>query len=125
MYVLQYRSETQPVKEKDVISLERNDEKMVWWMSDVRPGDKISAGKLKNRLKLNRMREYLGDRRLQWFSHLERTEENAWSSNYKLMDVLQECDLENHAWNDVIGRDLKKRDFSKGLVKTEIAIYLL
>ena len=41
------------------------------------------------------------------------------------MDVLQECDLENHAWNDVIGRDLKKRDFSKGLVKTEIAIYLL
>ena len=94
-------------------------------MSDVRPGDKISAGKLKNRLKLNRMREYLGDRRLQWFSHLERTEENAWSSNYKLMDVLQECDLENHAWNDVIGRDLKKRDFSKGLVKTEIAIYLL
>ena len=125
MYVLRYRNETQLVKEKDVISLERNDEKMVWWMSDVRPGDKISAGKLKNRLKLNRMREYLGDRRLQWFSHLERTEENAWSSNYKLMDVLQECDLENHAWNDVIGRDLKKRDFSKGLVKTEIAIYLL
>ena len=47
-----------------MISLERNDEKMVWWMSDVRPEDKISAGKLKNRLKLNHMREYLGDRRL-------------------------------------------------------------
>lgn len=41
------------------------------------------------------------------------------------MDVLQECHPENHAWNDVIGRDLKKRDFSKDLVKTEIAIYLL
>ena len=94
-------------------------------MSDVRSEDKISAGELKNRLKLNRIREYLGDRRLQWFSHLERTEENAWSSNYKLMHVLKECDLENQAWNDVIGRDLKNRDFSKDLVKTEIARCLL
>ena len=32
-------------------------------------------------LKLRSIKECLQDRRLQWFGHLERTEETAWSSN--------------------------------------------
>ena len=45
---------------------------MVGWMCNVRLEDRISAEKLRTRLKLNSMREYLHDRRLQWFGHLEK-----------------------------------------------------
>ena len=46
--------------------------RVVGWMCNVRLEDRISAEKLRTRLKLNSMREYLHDRRLQWFGHLEK-----------------------------------------------------
>lgn len=55
---------------KDVIRLDRNDAKKV--------EDRISAGELRIRLKLNNMREYLMDRRLQLLDHLKIMEQSAW-----------------------------------------------
>ena len=63
-------SQTLPVKEDDVIQLERNDTMVVRWMRKVRPKDKISAGETQNMLSLNILRECLHNR-LQWFCHLE------------------------------------------------------
>ena len=40
-------------------------------------GLRIGLSKVKTRLKLNSTRKYLQDRRLQWFGHLEKIEENA------------------------------------------------
>ena len=51
-------------------------------MFNVRPGDRISAEKLGTRLTLKNMREYLKDRRLQWFGHLER-----WKNMFGLVNV--------------------------------------
>lgn len=55
---------------KDAIRLDRNDAKKV--------EDRISAGELRIRLKLNNMREYLMDRRLQLLDHLKIMEQSAW-----------------------------------------------
>ena len=63
-------SQTLPVKEDDVIQLERNDTMVVRWMRKVRPKGKISAGETQNMLSLNILRECLHNR-LQWFCHLE------------------------------------------------------
>ena len=41
--VIIYGSETYPVKEEDVIRPERDDPKMVRWMCNVRPEDRISG----------------------------------------------------------------------------------
>ena len=41
-------------------------------MCNVTPEDRISAKELSNRLKLNSMREWSQDRRLQWFSHVKK-----------------------------------------------------
>ena len=41
-------SETRPVKEEDVIRLERNDAILVRWMCNVKPEDKISEEELRN-----------------------------------------------------------------------------
>ena len=63
-----------------MIRLERSDARIVKWMFSVRPEDRISAKELKTRLKLNDMMKCMQDGILQWFGHLERMEDNAWSS---------------------------------------------
>ena len=66
-----YGSETGPLEE-DVIRLERNGERMLRLICNVRPEDRLTANELRFRLKLNSLWEYLQDRRLRWFGHLER-----------------------------------------------------
>ena len=61
-----YGSGTFPVKKDNVIRLDRNDTRMVGWMCNIRPEDTTSE--LRTRLKLNRMREDLQKKRLQWFT---------------------------------------------------------
>ena len=50
-----------------MIRLERNDARMVLRICNVRPEERVSA-ELRISMKLNSMREYLQDRRLQWFT---------------------------------------------------------
>ena len=73
--IMIYGSETSPVKEENLIRLDRNDARMGRWMFNVGPKDRISAEKLRIRLRSNSSRECLQDRRLQWFGLLERMEE--------------------------------------------------
>ena len=67
-----YGSETSPVKEKEKIRLERNNSRTGRLMLSVGPKDRIFAEKLRIRQRSNRMRERLQDRRLQWYSFLEK-----------------------------------------------------
>lgn len=55
--VVIYGIDTLPVKEKYVISLERNDPVMVRWIFNVSPEDRISEEELSIRLKFESMRE--------------------------------------------------------------------
>ena len=55
--VMIYGIDTLPVKEKYVISLERNDPVMVRWIFNVSPEDRISEEELSIRLKFESMRE--------------------------------------------------------------------
>ena len=53
-----HQSETWPVKVEDVIKLGRNDPRIVRWMCNVRPENRISDEELRTRLKLKIMRVY-------------------------------------------------------------------
>ena len=103
-------NETWPVKEEDVIRLKRSDARMVIWISNGRPDDRISAEELRTRLKLKNMREYLWDRKLQWFGHLESMEESAWSSKCRTFKSSGSflSGQPGKTWNEVIRSDLKK-----------------
>ena len=58
-------------KEKNVIRMKQG-----WFdICSVRPDIKISSKELRTRLKLNSMKEYLQNGRLQWLDYLERMEE--------------------------------------------------
>ena len=52
------------VKEEELIRLGKNDARTFRWTCNIRPGDKISAEKLRIRQKLNSMVECLQDGRL-------------------------------------------------------------
>ena len=71
-----YEREIWPVKEEDVIRLERDDVRMVRWMCSDRLEYKISAEELRTRLKLKSMKECSQDTRLEWFGHLEKIGES-------------------------------------------------
>ena len=75
--IMLYASETWPVKEEDLIRLEKNDARIVRWVCNVRSEDSISAEELRTRLKLKSTRECFQNRRLQWSDHLERMAESA------------------------------------------------
>ena len=92
--VMHYVSGTCPVKEEDVIRLERNDARITRSMCNITPQDMISAEELTIRQKLKSMREFLQDRRLQRFGHLKRMEESAQSSTCRTCKVAV-------VWNEV------------------------
>ena len=99
-----YESETCHVKEEDMIRLERNGTRMVRWMFNVRPEDRISIEEeLMTRLKLKSVRECLHDRRLQWFGQLERMKQSAWSCEcraFKVSDTFPRG-RQGKTWNEV------------------------
>ena len=70
-----YGTETQSVKEKDVIRLERNDVMMVRCMWNVKPEDRIRAEQIRTRIKLKSEKECLRNNKMQQYRHIERIED--------------------------------------------------
>ena len=68
-------------------NVDRNDRRMVRWVCNVRPEDRIPIGELRIKLKLISMRECLQHRRLHWSRHLGRIEDGAWSSKCRNINV--------------------------------------
>ena len=97
-----------------MMTLEKNDARMVRWSSHVSPGDRISSVQLRNRLQLNNMREYLQNKKL---SRLERMRDNVWSGKYGTSKAAgHQCRRSRRkTWNEVIRSDLKESKFSKDL----------
>ena len=60
-----YESQVWPVKEEDMVKLERNAAKMVRWIINVGSENRISEEELRTRLKLKSIKECLQDRSLQ------------------------------------------------------------
>ena len=64
----------------------------------------MSPQEFKTRLKLSNLRGCLQDRRQHWFDHLERMEENAWSSKCSTFIVRHSFPRgrPRKTWNEVI-----------------------
>ena len=77
----------------------------------------ISGKKLRARLKLNSLREYLQDRRLQCFGHLQSMEENAWSSKSRTFKVSGSFPRgrPSKTWNEISRNDLEKSKITKNM----------
>ena len=67
-----YGSESQLGKEENKTRLQRNDTKIVRWMSTLRPEDKIFIKELMTKLKLKSIKKSFQERKLPCFDHLQR-----------------------------------------------------
>ena len=76
--VMLYGSETWPIKEVDVGRLQRTDRSMMRWMAGVRLQDRKSSAELLSRFDLPPIRNVIQSRRLRWFGHVERMDNNNW-----------------------------------------------
>ena len=70
------------LKKDNVIRLEKKNTRMVGWMCNIKPEDITFAEEVRTRLKLNRIRECLQEKRLQWFTMHEE-----WKRMFGLVNV--------------------------------------
>ena len=89
----------------------RSDAKMIRWMCNIRPGNRISAEEFRIKLKLNSRVECLQDRTLQWLCHAERVKKSAWFSKCTIFKISGSfCrGPPRKTWNKVIRIDLSER----------------
>ena len=121
--VMLYASETWPLKEEDLARLERNDASMVRWMCRVKLNDHIPSRVLRDRLRLVSVRELIQTKRLSWFGHLERMDDNNWVSKCRhcVVDGRSVKGRPRKTWNEVVRNDLKEKNLDKELAKDRVA----
>jgi len=68
-------SETWPVRKENEVALQRAEMRMVRWMCGMKLQDRISSKGLKERLGLDDIFLVLQQKRLQWYGHVLRKEE--------------------------------------------------
>ena len=121
--VMLYASEMWPLKEEDLARLERNDASMVRWMCRVKLNDHIPSRVLRDRLRLVSVRELIQTKRLSWFGHLERMDDNNWVSKCRhcVVDGRSVKGRPRKTWNEVVRNDLKEKNLDKELAKDRVA----
>ncbi len=114
-----YGSETWATKVDDLQKLERNDMRMIRWICNVSLKDGHSSDQLRDRLKLDRISDCVQKRRLRWFGHLERMEEDNWVSKCRHLEVAgsRGRGRPRKTWDEVVQRDLLERGLGRDLAR--------
>ena len=72
---MMYGSETWALKEEDIQRISRTDMQMVRWMCQVTLRDRKSSEELRDRLGITNIVDMLRQKRLRWYGHVERMDE--------------------------------------------------
>ena len=120
--VVLYGSETWPVKEEDLVRLERNDMRMVRWMCNVTLKDRKSSEELRDRLGLVAIRDCVQRGRLRWFGHVERMNDDNWVKKSREIAVEgrrgrgRPC----KTWKEVVQADLRAKGIEHNLAQDRV-----
>ena len=104
-----YGSETWPVKPKDIQRLYRNEMPMISYICGVSLRDRYSCEELRARVGIKPIVDVMRQRRLRWFGHIERREDDSWLKKVQILAV------DGHSgrgrprktWEHVIMEDLR------------------
>ena len=115
--VMLYSGETWPVKVEDESRLKRTEITMIRWMCGSKLKEKKSNDQLLSVLGLHSIIDELRKRRLRWFGHITRREENNW------VRLIQEFQVDGarakgrpqKRWAEVIEADLKRYSINRNI----------
>ena len=71
-------SETWPVRKENVVALQRAEMRMVRWMCGTKLKDRFSSRESRERLGIDDIALVLQQKRLLWYGHVLRKEDNDW-----------------------------------------------
>jgi len=71
-------SETWPLRKENVVALQRAEMRMVRWMCDVRLKDRLPSKELRESLGVDDIALILQQKRLRWYGHVLRKEDDGW-----------------------------------------------
>ena len=121
--VMQYGSETWPLKESDVSRIARTDMQMVWWMCHVSLKERKSSNELQNRLCTANIMDFLCQTRLRWFGCVERIAKENPVNNYRFIEVGGQTGKGRpcKTWTQLTHDDLRKLRLQSGLAQNQLA----
>ena len=113
--VLLYSGETWPIKVEDENRLKRTERAMIRWMCGFKLEQRKSTEHMLNILGLNTIQAELTTRRLRWYGHVSRREENNWVRQIKHFQVIgnRTKGRPHKRWSDAIEEDLRKYNIDR------------
>lgn len=121
--VLLYGSETWPVNVKDVSRITRNDNAMLRWIASVKLSDRVPTVELHSRLGLKSIGEVVQTRRLRWYGHVLRCDDDWWPKKILEFDVPGKFlkGRPRKRWLENIQRDMKSKNLTDDVAQNRLA----
>ena len=106
--VMLYGSETWPIKVEESQRLHHNEMSMIRWIFGVTMRDRYPCEELRAWVGIKPIVDVMRQRRLCWFGHIERREDDSWLKVVQILaeDGHSECGRPCKTWEHVIMEDL-------------------
>jgi len=108
-------SETWPVKNENVVALQRAEMRMVRWMCGIKLKDRLPSKELRERLGVDDIAVILQQNRLCWYGHVLRKDDDDWVK--KCMEYEVETSRPRgrpkRTWKEVVREDCQARKLNK------------
>ncbi len=120
--VMLYGSETWAVKTDDLTRMDRNDMRMIRWMCGVTLKDRKPSEELRDRLGLAKISDCVQSRRLRWFGHVERMQDDNWVKKSREIKVTgrRGRGRPRKTWEEVVRSDLAAIGRDRALAQNRV-----
>ena len=114
-----YGSETWPVKVENSQRLRRNEMSMIRWMCGVTLRGRFSSEELRAQLGIKSILDILRQRRLRWFGHVKRRDDNSWLQKIHNLEIVGQSGRgrPRKTWEQVLSEDLRVKGIRRELVQ--------
>ena len=110
---MMYGVETWPLKKNQERKLEVEEMKMLRWICRVTKMDKIRNERIRGTAKVEKISKNIQERRLQWYGHVKRREEEYVGRGVMEMEVLGGRGRPKQRWMDIVKEDMRDKQLSE------------
>ena len=118
-----YGSETWPLKEVDTVRIHRTDMRMLRWMAGVKLSDRVPSAELLQKFGVRSIRELMQHRRLRWYGHVERMQDDNWVKRCRSIAVegKRTRGRPRKTWEQVVAADMMEKSLNRTIAQDRVA----